>query len=152
MGLGAGNGTAKNITGLNVGLAAFNGSDNNFGVPLTVGQDLSFDAWHSVSLVIDQGLDHYVSLTVDGQSEDLSAFTLPDGFTQGQPVRGNLLQQLRAEIIAGDGGGDRTNDDIYWDNVSMTASPVPVPSTLTLLGASVVGLMGYVLRRRLRAA
>ena len=36
--LGAGNGTAKRLTGLNVSLGAFNGVDNNDPIPLTVGQ------------------------------------------------------------------------------------------------------------------
>jgi len=77
-GLGAGNGLPKSETGLNVGLAAFNGSNNNDPIPLTVGHNLSWDAWHSISISLDHHADTWLSITVDGQTQSLLGY---------QPVR-----------------------------------------------------------------
>lgn len=147
IGLGGGNGTLKSQTGVSVALAAFNGVNNNDPIPLSVGQHLSFDAWHSVSVTLNQIQDRYVSITVDGNTQDLSAFIPPRDFPFGLPVRGNLIDRLDAEVVPDDVGGVRTDDDVYWDNVSLTA--VPEPSTVMLACTALAGLA--LLGRRLMA-
>ena len=127
--LGGGNGTPKAVTGVSVNMGAFNGV-NNDRIPLAVGQHLAFDTWHSVSVSLDQLQDRYISITVDGNTEDLSAFILARDFPGGIPTRGNLLDHLQAQVVPDDVGGVRTDDDVYWDNLSLTA--VPEPSTIVL--------------------
>ena len=46
--VGSGNGQVKSEAGVSVGISTFNGTDNNFGVNLDVGQNLAWDTWHSV--------------------------------------------------------------------------------------------------------
>lgn len=73
-GIGAGNGTAKRETGLNLSLATFNGLDNNESIPLVVGQDLDFDAWHSVSIMIDQSRSLRVNRSQRGYAGSVQLF------------------------------------------------------------------------------
>lgn len=146
IGLGGGNGTPKAQTGVGVHLAAFNGVNNNDPIPLSVGQHLAFDTWHSVSVTLDQIQDRYVSITVDGNTQNLSAFIPERNFPFGLPVRGHLITYLSAQVVPDDVGGVRSNDDVYWDNVSLTA--VPEPSTIILACVAVAGLALPSLRRR----
>ncbi len=147
VGLGAGNGTPKSVTGLNVGLAAFNGIDNNGPIALGVGQGLAFDAWHHLSVSLNQAQDRWISITVDGQTQDLSAYMPPRSFLDGGvSQRGQLIETLAASLIPDDLGGVRSDDDIYWDNVSLFAQSVPEPATAPLLLAGALG--GWLLRRR----
>ena len=125
--LRAGNGTAKSVTGLNVSLDTFNGSNNNEPIStLTVGQHLSWDTWHTLSLLINPVADRYVSLTVDGQTQNLSAFPLPRVLlANAQWVREPLIEDVFTQIVPDNVGGTTTSDDVYWDNISLTAVPEP---------------------------
>ncbi len=134
IGLGGGNGTPKSTTGVSVTLAAFDGVINNGPIPLSVGQHLAFDTWHSVSVTLDQVLDRYVSITVDSNTQNLSAFIPRRDFPGGIPTRGHLIDHLSAQVIPTDVGGVQTDDDIYWDNISLTAVPEPSTWALTLTG------------------
>ncbi|MFO0887702.1 MAG: PEP-CTERM sorting domain-containing protein [Isosphaeraceae bacterium] len=145
VGIGAGNGAPKQTTGLNVALGTFNGTNNNVLIPLSVGQRLAFGTWHSVSVAIDQGRDRYVSITVDGQTQDLSSYALVRSFDQGQPLRGHLIEKLTASLIPSDVGGNRTNDSIYWDNIRLTA--VPEPASLLMLALGLAGTATFAARR-----
>jgi hypothetical protein len=149
VGLGAGNNTPKIVTGLNVGLAAFNGIDNNGPIPLAVGQGLAFDAWHHLSVSLNQAQDRWISITVDGQTQDLSAYLPPRSFLDGGvSQRGQLIETLAASLIPDDLGGVRSDDDIYWDNVSLFAQSVPEPATPALLA---LGALALALRSRYSA-
>ena len=117
----SGNGTPKGIAGVNVGLSWFNGVNNNEPIPLHVGQNLAWDTWHRVTLVADQAGDHYVSLKVDGESEDLSAYTLPRSeVAPGVWERGQLMNSIEAVIAPNIDFEGASDDDIYWDNLSLT--------------------------------
>jgi hypothetical protein len=146
-GLGGGNGTPKSQTGLNVGLSHFNGSTNNDPIPLTVGQDLSWDSWHSISISLDQSADTWLSITVDGQSQSLLGFAPARSFDGTNWLRGQLLERLSSAIIPDDVGGDRTDDDVYFDNIKLTAQSVPEPNSVLLVGLGAV-VATCIVRRR----
>jgi PEP-CTERM motif len=151
--LGAGNGIAqKSATGVSVGLDAFNGSNNNFPVSLTVGQQLAWDTWHHASVTINQAADSYVAITVDGQTENLAGIELPRAFPGA--TRPSSIDDLLAQIIPSNLGGTQTSDDVYWDNLSLTASTaaIPEPSSLVLLGLTSAAAAGYAWRPRRKAA
>jgi hypothetical protein len=116
--LTGGHAARKIDTGVNVTLDTWNGVNNNRLIKLNVGQALEWDAWHSLSLTIDQQKQRYESITVDGITEDLSMYELPWG-----PYRGNTLDVLVSEIrpsVTAD--GISTNDHVYWDNISLYIS------------------------------
>jgi hypothetical protein len=117
----SGNGTPKAEAGVNVGVAWFNDVNNNDEpIPLTVGQNLAWDTWHSLTLVLDQAGDHYVSLKVDGKTEDLSAYRLPRSeVAPGVWERGQLMEELVAVIAPNTEFGGSSDDDIYWDNLRL---------------------------------
>jgi len=117
----SGNGIPKQDAGVNIGLNLFNGVDNNEPIPLAVGQNLAWDTWHSVILVADHAGDHYVSLKVDGKSEDLSAYALPRSFVDESVwMRGQLMEELIAVIIPNSDFEGASDDDIYWDRLQVT--------------------------------
>ena len=117
----SGNGTPKGIAGVNIGLSWFNGVNNNQPIPLNVGQNLAWDTWHHVTVTADQASDRYVSLTVDGRSEDLSAYTLPRSeVAPGVWERGQLMNSIEAVIAPNIDFGGASDDDIYWDNLNIT--------------------------------
>jgi hypothetical protein len=117
----SGNGIPKEEAGVNIGLSRFNGVDNDEPIPLTVGQNLAWDTWHSLTLVADQASDHYVSLKVDGRSEDLSAYLLPRSeVAPGVWERGQLMEEIQAVIAPNSDFGGASDDDIYWDNLLIT--------------------------------
>ena len=119
--LNSGNGIPKGEAGVNIGLSLFNGVDNNEPIPLSVGQNLAWDTWHSLTLVANQATDHYVSLKVDGQSEDLSAyFLLRSEVAPGVWERGQLMEEIQAVIAPNVDFGGASDDDIYWDNLLIT--------------------------------
>jgi hypothetical protein len=116
----SGNGPTKEAAGVNVGLARFNGADNNEPVALTVGQNLAWNAWHVVKLVVDQETDRYVSIEVDGKVQDISLNVLPRSKTAPNVwERGQLMQNILAEIVPNSGYGGSSEDDIYWDNLKI---------------------------------
>ena len=153
-GLLAGNGSLKSDTGVNVIIAAFNGATNNDPIPLTVGQNLAWDTWHSVSISLDHHSDSWLSITVDGQTEDISAFQPARSDDGSQWLRGQLLEYVRAGIVPTDVGGDRTDDDVYWDNLSVTASPAVPEIDPAGIGSVMALLSGglALIERRKRSA
>jgi hypothetical protein len=113
----SGNGMLKSERGIDVNISAFNGVDNNSAVPLTIGQGLAWDTWHTLTLVMHQTEDHYISLTVDGEMEDLTAYPLPRSEYEGVWNRGQLMETINAQIVS---SGELTDDDVYWDNLSLS--------------------------------
>jgi hypothetical protein len=146
-GLGGGHFVPKSETGVNVTLGAFSSVDeNNVPIPLTVGQNLEWDAWHSLSLTIDHFADRYVSLTVDGATQDLSGYQPLRSDDGSEWLRGQLIDLVSASCIPGDVGGTTSTDDhVYWDNLSLTMAVIPEPSTL-LIWSLFAGL-GIAVRR-----
>lgn len=126
----SGNGELKENSRLNINMPYFNGVNNNDGLPLTVGQGLAWDSWHHITVVIDQGNDRYVSLTVDGQAQTLEEFALPRSDDAGVWKRGQMIESIQTMIVPDDNFGDETDDDIYWDNISLTGS-CPLQADLT---------------------
>ena len=145
-GLGAGNGTSKAETGLNVSLGMFDGSTNNDPITLTVGQGLAWDAWHSISISLDQFADTWLSITVDGQTQSLLGYQPVRSFDGTQWLRGQQIETLNAAITPDDLGGIRSDDDVYFDNVILTTQPVPEPSSAILLGLGAAGLIASMRR------
>jgi hypothetical protein len=131
--LGAGNGLAKSDTGLNVGLSYFNGTNNNGPIPLTVGQNLAWDTWHTATLSLNQRLDTWLSITVDGQTQSLQGYMPMRSFDGAQWLRGQLIEVVNAQIVPDDVGGDRTDDDVYFDNVTLSIQPVPEPGSVAVV-------------------
>lgn len=118
----AGNGTPKSLTGVNVYLSAFNGAENNEPIPLIVGQNLAWDTWHRVKIMIDHDDDTYMSITVDDQTQVLTGFRPPRNTDGLQWLRGQQIEFLNAVLIPDDVGGNRTDDDVYWDNLRVRVS------------------------------
>jgi hypothetical protein len=120
VGLNSGNGTPKDVVGVNIWLDSFNGVDNNQPIALTVGRNLTWDNWHAVTLIADQAKDRYVSLEVDGRVQDLSAYRLPRSKTDADIwERGQLMEFIRAEIVPNVSEAGSSEDDVYWDNVNI---------------------------------
>lgn len=95
--------------------------DNNLRLIPTVGRNLAWGTWHSVTLVADQAEDRYVSIEVDGRLEDLSAYLLPRSQTApGVWERGQLMEYIEAAIYPNSDFGGSSDDDIYWDNLRIT--------------------------------
>lgn len=141
--LSGGNGQAKSDTGVGVVLYSYsNDANNNVDIPLSVGQSLEWDTWHHLELIIDQASDKYVSLTVDGDTEDIGSYTL---LRNGQDLywyRGNEMDYLNVMIFSDQSVGDNvTTDDVYWDNLSLNA--VPEPMTLSLFVFGFFGCLKY---------
>ena len=128
-GLNSGNGPVKNEAGVNVSVSYFNGVDNHEPIPLTVGQGLSWDGWHRIILVINQAEDTYVSATVDEQTQDLTGYTLPQSYYEGEWLRGQLMEAITAQIIPHDFVDASTSDDVYWDNLTLTVGEKSHPTT-----------------------
>jgi len=137
----------KSTTGIIVSLDEFNGLDNNDPVFPAIGRHLAFDTWHAVSLSINPAANHYISLTIDGQTADLSAVPLPRDLVNGQWVRLPLVKDLEAQIIP-EGPGMITNDDVYWDNLNLTYVAVPEPPAVILSALAITAVaIGLALRR-----
>lgn len=119
VGLSSGNGTAKNVRKVDVGVVCFNGVDNNVLVPLSIGQGLDWEMWHHLTLVIDQRAGRYVSLTVNEDTQMLGDYLLPHSQDEGVWKRGQLIEQLQTLIAARHWDAEKSADDIYWDNISV---------------------------------
>ncbi|MEY4702013.1 MAG: hypothetical protein RL326_2200 [Pseudomonadota bacterium] len=120
-GITSGNGISKELAGVNVGMASFNGVDNNEPIFPTVARNLAWDTWHAVTLVVDQSRERYVSIEVDGRSEDLSAYSLPRSNTATDVwERGQLMETIQTLIVPNADFGGSSDDDIYWDNFKIT--------------------------------
>ncbi len=125
-GLRAGNGEPKEATGVNLDLVRFNGVDNNEPIPLEAGQHLAWDAWHSVTLAIDQSADTWLYVIVDGVRQDLTGHALPRSFDGEQWARGQLIERINAQIIPGPWPPEHvTDDDVFWDDLSLRTGTGP---------------------------
>lgn len=116
MGISSGNGALKNERKLDLDFAAFNGVDNNYIFSTAAGRTLEWDTWHTVTIVIDQNSEHYVSITVNGVTEDVSTHPLPRSNDSGVWKRGRLIDAISAGLIA----NGQSDDNIYWDNVLLS--------------------------------
>ncbi len=123
--LGGGHSATRNETGVFVGLPTYSIEQNNIvPVPLTVGTHLAWNSWHNVKVVIDQTNDTYRSITVDGFKQDLDGFKPYRNTLDGVNwVRGQLIEKLEASIVPLGEGVNRTDDDIYWDNIQVRVTP-----------------------------
>lgn len=146
----AGNGVSKS-PGVSVALAGFNGAANNEPLPLLVGQNLAWDEWHSLSLSLDHSADTWLSITVDGVTQDLTGFRPPRSEDSGIWKRGQLIENLFAQVVPQEFGGVRTDDDIYFDNLTLRVQPVPEPGALTLAAFAISGAATLTLHRRARS-
>ncbi|UCD76038.1 MAG: hypothetical protein JSV91_03770 [Phycisphaerales bacterium] len=127
--LSGGNGTPKIDTGIDVVMYEFNNDPyepNNVWIPITVGQDLPWDTWHSLTLIIDYANDEYVSITVNGETEDLSGKTPERSWPDW--LQGTRLRRIQAECIPFVWEPPHeSDDDIYWDNFSLTTDDINPP-------------------------
>ncbi len=88
------------------------------------------------------GQDTSVSLPFDAfgwdrnNAPDLNAFTISGGFTSG-------VNKLDFIVDEPDG-----YDGLRIADLTLTASPLPVPSALTLAGVGAAGMLAYTWRRR----
>ena len=128
--LNGGNGSPKSLTGVNVGVSAFDGTNNHFAIPLTVGQQLAWNTWHHVTLVADQSAGTWVSITVDDGTQELDAFLLPHSFDGESWVRGQLIEVLSAQVVPIDWPDEESSDEVYWDNVCLTVDPLLPPEVV----------------------
>ncbi len=119
--IGGGNGTPRSVTGVCINLSTYNGSNNNEAVALTIGQGLAWDAWHHVVVAMDHAADEYRSVMVDGVVQYLPGVPLPRSDDGGVWKRGALIETLTASIVPEAFGSAQTDDDIYWDNLALTA-------------------------------
>ena len=155
--IGGGNGVSKTTTGINVGLPAFNGTNNNIPVALTAGQHLAWNSWHSVSITGNLQTNQYVSLTVDGIAQSLAGIAFPDYFVGGVGFRPLTIRDIETNVTANNTtfAGNATNDDVYWDNIKVSyfasAAGAPEPASLAFaLAGGVPLLLGLAQKRRLR--
>jgi hypothetical protein len=119
--LTSGNGMPKGPMGINVGLDYFTGS-GIAGIPLTVGQGLAWDTWHSFQLALSQNGDTYLYVEVDGSRQNLTGYKPHRSFYEGQWRRGQLAEALLAQVIAQPWDSpNATDDDVYWDDIRLTA-------------------------------
>lgn len=119
-GVGGGNDVARGEGGCHVSVDQYNGIDNNELVELTVGQALSWDAWHHVEVAIDHGSGKYLYVEVDGQRQYLAATLLPRSELDGVWRRGERIDRINSEIVSIPWAWpNQTDDDIYWDNVEL---------------------------------
>jgi WD40 repeat protein len=95
-----------------------------------VGRQLAWESWHHVILVVDQAQDRYVSLTVNGRTEDLSSHPLPRSELDGVWQRGQLMEEILANIAPNRSFGDASEDDIFWDNLRISVQMSPPDSRL----------------------
>lgn len=123
-GISSGNGIQRGLAGVSVSLGCFNGVDNNEPIPLTVGQGLAWDQWHHVEVAIDQAADSYRYIEVDGVRQSLTAWRPPRSFWDGEWRRGQLVDGILAQVIPCPWEPtDVTDDDVFWDNISLTVGP-----------------------------
>ncbi len=129
-GLAGGNGMPKSDTLVNLNVTAFNGSDNNTVIPLTVGQQLAWDTWHSLTLVADQANDEWVSITVNGEVQDLTGYQLPRTWDGAEWLRGELIESVISELTPTDWPDNETSDEVYYDNVELTVDSLTPPQVV----------------------
>ncbi len=69
--------------------------------------------------------DRYVSIDVDGVTQDLRAFLLPRSELGGVWSRGALIEEVLAVLVPTDDFGGRTDDGVFWDNLAIRVSQSP---------------------------
>lgn len=68
--------------------------------------------------------------TVDEQTQTLEEFALPRSDDAGVWIRGQMIESIQTMIVPDDNFENETDDDIYWDNISLTGS-CPLQADLT---------------------
>jgi hypothetical protein len=79
--------------------------------------------------VVVSGNSYEAFLYKDGELIGNTSYTTPDFFS--------------GQVALYDAGPFYTEQDLKFDNVSLEGSPVPLPSTLLLLGTGILGLAGF---------
>ena len=120
----SGNGQLKSDVGVSVGLATFNGVDNNEPISLTVGRNLAWDAWHELQLRADLSTNQWLSISVNGDTQPLDGIALPRNFPGGVPTSATFMDRIELQVVNVEGFGDETSDSVFFDNVSLDIVPV----------------------------
>ena len=118
-GIGSGNGAVREEVGVSVRIATFNGTDNNLGFPIGVGQNLEWDVWHNVELRADLQSSKWISISVNGDLELLDDVDLPRNFGAKGPFTPATMNRVTLQVVNGEGFGDETSDSIFFDNLSI---------------------------------
>lgn len=127
----SGNGAVRSEVGLTLELGRFEPSiPGNESLQPEVGRNLAWNAWHTVTIVLDQAADRYVSVTVDGQTEDLSAYRPPRTWYEGDWLRGELIESVSLWTITSPWDDVTVDDSFHVDDLSLTtasADPEQLP-------------------------
>lgn len=134
-----GHSAPRDQTGVNVEVANYvEGVGGGLPYVPLAGQGLAWDTWHTVQVVIDQAADRYVSVTIDGETEDISQLLPPRSLVDGDFLRGQLLEKIHGVIYSNEWGDplQETDDWVRFDNISLEWSYASEPA---ILGVDDVG-------------
>lgn len=122
-------GIPRDVSGLDVVVLGYVEGISNLPLPLTVGQDLSWDAWHTVELVLSPATGFYVSLTVDGATQDLSQHMTPRFPVQGQWQPAEFIDTIECDVVSFEWGDpvQQTDDRVRLDNLAIEADFLEAP-------------------------
>ncbi len=124
----------RDVTGLDVQVFHSPVGSGGLPIPLTVGQDLAWDTWHHVQLVIDHAGDEYVSITVNGETQDIAGYRPPRSWYEGEFLRGQRLEKVQGVIYASEWGDpvQQTDDWVRYDDLAVQVEYSPAPRLLSV--------------------